>query len=261
VAALNLLINGLQSTIRKEERLQQQLIEKSETLIKSLEEIKIKNLELEQFGYVAAHDFKTPIRGINMLTEWLADEYRNKLDEKGVEYLDLLRNRVTRLEGVVDGVLAYSNIGKVKLQKVIVDLPQVLEDVVADLEVDADTKIIFDHLLPNILFVRNDSYRIFYNLLENAIVHNDKKVKWIHVGYKEFPNEWHFYVHDNGPGIARQYHHKIFHIFQTLEADDDKKRTGLGLSITQKILREAGEKIWVESEPGKGSTFWFTIKK
>lgn len=217
--------------------------------------------ELESFAYIISHDLKTPLRGIASLTDWIAQDYHEKLDETGKEYLTLLKSRVVRLEGLIDGVLAYSRAGRLDMQKEKVDLEALLKEVIEMQEPKESVKIEIDTKLPTVEAVKSAMMQVFSNLIGNAIKHNDKEQVMIHVGATEKSDEWTFYVKDNGPGIEREFYEKVFKIFQTLKTKDEMDSTGIGLSVVKKIIENAGGKVWIESEKGKGAIFFFTVKK
>jgi signal transduction histidine kinase len=217
--------------------------------------------ELESFAYIISHDLKTPLRGIASLSDWILQDYRDKLDDTGKEYLDLLKNRVLRLELLIDGVLAYSRAGRAGSVTEQVDLNTILSEVIEMLDPSPHVKIHVDNTLPTLLAVKSSMTQVFSNLVGNAIKHNDKEEVEIHVGSSEHQGDWLLYVRDNGPGIPEEFHEKVFKIFQTLKTKDEVDSTGIGLSIVKKIIDSAGGKIWIESKTGEGSTFYFILKK
>jgi len=246
------LSSGEDITERKEtEKEQTQLLEK-------LSEI---NQELKDFAYVVSHDLKAPLRAIRNLADWLVTDYHDKLDAAGRENLQLLRSRVDRLQNLIDGVLQYSRVGRTEQRTVPVDLRRIVPEIIENLAAPDHISV---HIADDLPTVEADATRItqvFQNLLSNAIKYMDKPQGNITVRCVEEADFWRFSVSDNGPGIASKDFERIFKLFQTLTRRDDSESTGVGLTITKKIVELYGGKIWVESEVGQGSTFFFTFPK
>ena len=219
------------------------------------------NKELQSFVYAASHDLKAPLRGINSLASWIQTDYATAFDAKGRELLDLLVNRVKRMDSLIDGILDYSRIGRVHEPRERLDLHVAVQDVIDLLAPPEHIHIRLENTLPVIIAERAWITRVFQNLLRNAIKFLDKPQGTITIRCEDAGADWRFSVADNGPGIDPKYHDKIFRIFQTLKPRDELESTGIGLSIVKKIVEVWGGKIWVESEMGKGSTFLFTLPK
>ena len=217
------------------------------------------NRELTDFAYIVSHDLKAPLRGISTLAGWLATDSRDKLDADGREQLDLLQTRVRRLDGLINGILAYSRAGRTREEPVVVDLEPLVRNVIDLLEPPAHIRIEVETPLPAIRLEAVKTQQLFQNLLSNAIMFMDKPAGLIRV--RGFPEAggWHFLVTDNGPGIEAKYFDRIFQLFQTLAPRDQVESTGVGLSIVKKIVDGAGGRVWVESQPGLGTTFHFTL--
>jgi PAS domain S-box-containing protein len=219
------------------------------------------NQELQDFAHVVSHDLKAPLRAIKTLADWLATDYQDKLDSQGKENLQLLGSRVDRMQNLIDGVLQYSRIGRTEQGTVPVDLARLLREILDNLGVPEHIEV---HVEPDLPTVKADATRItqvFQNLLSNAIKYMDKPQGLITVECVEEDGFWKFSVSDNGPGIERKHFEQIFKLFQTLARRDDGESTGVGLTVAKKIVEMYGGKIWVESEVGKGSTFFFTFPK
>ncbi|HTA61760.1 MAG TPA: ATP-binding protein [Bacteroidia bacterium] len=217
--------------------------------------------ELESFAYIISHDLKTPLRGIASLSDWLAEDYKDKLDSTGKEYLDLLKNRVLRLEALIDGVLTYSRAGRIDAEIENIDLTVLVKDVIEMAAFPSNVQIQINNPLPTLKTVKYAMMQVFANLIGNAVKHSDKTKVEITVGCTEQVDDWLFYVKDNGPGIDAEFQGKVFQIFQTLKTKDEMNSTGIGLSVVKKIVDNMGGKIWIESKANEGSTFFFTIKK
>jgi len=228
---------------------------------KLLETIAKTNEELKDFAYIISHDLKAPLRGISTLTEWIVNDYSDKLDEDGKEQLNLLSSRVDRMHNLIEGVLQYSRVGRVEEQHVAVNLNELVPEVIDMVSPPDNIEITIEDELPLVKCEQTRIMQVFQNLLSNAIKYMDKPEGHIKINCREDADSFVFSVKDNGPGIEEKYFKKIFQLFQTLSARDEFESTGVGLTVTKKIVELFGGRIWVESEPGKGSTFFFTLPK
>jgi len=226
-----------------------------------LQEVKSVNQELKDFAYIVSHDLKAPLRGIKTLTDWLVTDYADKLDENGREQMDLLMNRVQRMHNLIDGVLKYSRVGRVKEEKVKVNLNDLVSEVIDMVAPPENMEIIVENQLPVVECEQIRIMQVFQNLLSNAVKYMDKPQGQIRIGCVEEDCFWNFSVSDNGPGIEEKYFEKIFQMFQTLTPRDEFESTGIGLTVVKKIIEMYGGRIMVESEVGNGTTFLFTLTK
>jgi len=230
-------------------------------LLEQLEKI---NQELKDFAYIVSHDLKAPLRGISTLVKWISADYADKFDQEGKEQMDLLLNRVERMHNLIDGVLQYSRVGRVKEEKTQVNLNELVPDIVDILAPPENITITIENELPMMECEKTRITQVFQNLLSNAIKYMDKPEGHIRIGCVEedpLSSGWRFSVADNGPGIEEKYFEKIFQMFQTLRPRDEVESTGVGLTVVKKIIEMYGGKIWVESVVGEGSTFLFTLQK
>ncbi|MDX1901924.1 MAG: ATP-binding protein [Gammaproteobacteria bacterium] len=225
-----------------------------------LSSLRKSNAELEQFAYVASHDLRAPLRGIANIAGWLEEDLDGSLSEKSKKYFEALKVRVQRLDALVMGILDYSRAGATNKKKTLVDINQLLSEIINNASSSKNVKIIIDNTMPVMLANKTAITQVFLNLINNAIQHHDKPAINIHVGYEKQNTFYKFYVSDDGPGIDPRYHEKIFEMFQTLDSRDTQESTGIGLTITKKIIEQAGGNIWLKSDLGKGSTFYFTWK-
>ena len=219
--------------------------------------------ELDQFAYVASHDLKAPLRGIANLAQWLQDDCGERLDAQARQHLQLLQGRVHRMEALIDGILAYSRAGRVLGRVEPVDTGGLMRDVIEMVAPPEGVTIDVEPDLPVIQAERVPLQQVFLNLVGNAVKHSrparpDVRVE---VGWRDAGDSVEFLVRDNGPGIAREYHDRIWDIFQTLEARDTVEGTGIGLSVVKKIVDSRGGRAWVESAPPHGATFGFAWPK
>lgn len=239
----------------------QRVAESSRRQAGLVEEVKAINRELREFAYVVSHDLKAPLRAIHSLAGWIAADNEARLDTAGKHQLELLLNRVTRMQNLIDGVLEYSRLGRVREKREFVDVGRIVADAADLLAAAPHIGIAVEGVLPVVWCERTRIYQAFQNLLGNAVRFCDKSTGQIRVGCVDHGETWKFYVADDGPGIDAKHFEKIFQIFQTLHARDELESTGVGLALVRKIVESHGGKIWVESEIGRGSTFFFTLPK
>ena len=227
-------------------------------LLKELESV---NQELRDFAYIVSHDLKAPLRSIGSLSDWLIQDYNEVIDEEGKELLKLLKARIGRMHGLIEGVLQYSKVGRLKDDKELVDVNELLAETIDLLDPPKSCKLQVDKNLPTVSYDKVRLQQVFQNLLSNAIKFLDKPLGKIFVLFSEDESYYYFAIKDNGPGIEETYFQRIFQIFQTLKAKDEYESTGIGLSIVKRIVELNGGSITVSSEIGEGSTFSFTIPK
>jgi two-component system sensor kinase FixL len=227
-----------------------------------MQEIRSANDELTSFAYVVSHDLKAPLRAIGSLADWLSTDYADKFDDEGKEHMRLLISRVHRMGGLIDGILQYSRVGRVKEAVVDVDLNRLVAEVVDLLSPPAHITVTIDKPLPNIKIEPTRIEQVFQNLISNAIKYMDKPQGKIHIGFNGADKDlWQFSVADNGPGIEQRHYERIFQLFQTLAPRDRVESTGVGLALVKKIVEMYGGQVTLESTPGVGSTFGFSIRK
>jgi len=225
------------------------------------------NKDLDDFAYIASHDLKEPLRGLFNNAKFLQQDYADKLDQAGVAKLQRLGYLCQRMEQLVNDLLYFSRLGRQELAIQLTDMNLVVQDIKSLID-SPDVTINIPQKLPEIICDKLRVMEALRNLITNAIKYNDKKSKVIEIGIKdkvEIKNGVEhqvFYVKDNGIGIEEEFFEDIFRIFKRLnEEDDDKKGTGVGLTFVRKIIERHGGRIWLASAPGKGTTFYFTIKQ
>ncbi len=224
-----------------------------------MQEIESANEELKNFAYVVSHDLKAPLRAISSLADWISTDYADKFDDEGRAHMRLLISRVHRMDGLIDGILLYSRVGRVKETMVAVDLNRLVPDVIDSLAPPASISVTIENILPTLVTEPTRIQQVFQNLLSNAIKYMDKPEGEIRINCCDLDGLWKFSISDNGPGIKQQHFEKIFQLFQTLAPRDRVESSGVGLALVRKIVEMYGGHVWVESTVGKGSTFFFTL--
>ncbi len=228
---------------------------------KLLQQVAQINEELSHFAYVVSHDLKAPLRGITMLAEWLCTDYGHQLDDEAKENFALLQHRVERMHNLIEGILAYSRVGRLKEDITGIDLDALLPEIIDAIAPPEHILIRTDGPLPVIPYEPTRMTQVFQNLLTNAVKYMDKPVGHVVVACAENESAWTFSISDNGPGIEAKHFDRIFKIFQTLAPRDEFESTGVGLTLVKKIVESCGGRIWITSEIGQGSTFFFTVPK
>ncbi|MBW4519387.1 MAG: response regulator [Scytolyngbya sp. HA4215-MV1] len=222
-------------------------------------ELATANQELKDFAYIVSHDLKAPLRGIASLAVWLLKDYGDRLDENGKEMLQLIDGRVRRMGDLIDGVLQYSRVGRVRDEKTNVDLNQVVAAVKDAIAPPVGLEILVDSELPIVFVEKTRIQQVFQNLISNAVKYMGKPEGQIRIGHTTDNGFWQFFVSDTGIGIEERHFEKVFQIFQTLAPRDQSESTGVGLAIVKKIVELYGGRVWVTSQVGHSSTFFFTL--
>lgn len=246
------------------EELEHRVQDRTHELREANAELQQSNRELDDFAYIASHDLKEPLRGIHNYSMFLLEDYGDKLDEDGKAKLETLMRLTRRMEVLIDSLLEFSRLGRVDLAMDEVDLNEILAEVLENLDINLKAEkveVAVPRPLPKVLSDRVRVGEIFHNLIVNGVKYNDKPHKRIEVGYQDDEPPV-FYIRDNGIGIPEKHHEAIFRIFKRLHARDKfGGGTGAGLTIVKKIVERHNGRIWVESEPGEGTTFYFTLGK
>lgn len=233
----------------------------AEDLQKTLIELKRSNNELEQFAYIVSHDLQEPLRMVYSYTNLLEKKYKSKLDGDAGQYIGFITSGMQRMFDLIHDLLDYSRIIFTGKESQKVDCNKVLENVLETLSIsieETQAEISCDQL-PEVSGDRTQITRLFQNLVSNAIKFRSEAKPKIHIGADAGSNECTFYVNDNGIGIESEYFSRIFLMFQRLHEREKYPGTGIGLAVSQRIVERHGGRIWVESEPGKGSKFYFTL--
>ncbi|WP_405604355.1 PAS domain S-box protein [Polaribacter sp. Asnod1-A03] len=224
-----------------------------------LKELKEKNEELYEYAHIVSHDLKSPLRSIEALISWIKTDNQEKFDDMTNQNFELIGSTLETMETLISNVLEYSSIGAGETEFVDVDLNGLVEELKNFLYIPSNISINIKNTLPVVLGDKTKLQQVFQNFMSNAIKFCDKEVGVIEVGSTETEEHHQFYIKDNGIGIEKKYFDKIFKVFHSLNKREDS--TGIGLSIIKKIIDLYGGKIWLESEPNVGTTFYFTLKK
>jgi PAS domain S-box-containing protein len=255
---------GAMTDISYRREYEESLKQLNEKLKRHSKELEISNQELEQFAYVTSHDLQEPLRMISSFLMLLEKKYGDKLDEKAHEYIYYAVDGAKRMKKIILDLLEFSKVGRFEDERETIDVNKMLEEYCIlrkKLIQENNVSIVFNKL-PNIATYRAPLTQIFHNLLDNAIKYRKEDTPpEIQITATENHDHWEFAVKDNGIGISPDFFGKIFIIFQRLHNKDIYDGTGMGLAIVKKIIETLEGKIWVSSQPGEGSTFYFTIPK
>jgi PAS domain S-box-containing protein len=235
--------------------------EAEEQLRRTVSELQRSNEELAQFAHVASHDLREPLRMVASFLQLLERHCKDKLNGKEQEYIAYAVDGAKRMEALVRDLLTLSRVQTRAKPFQPVDCKDVLKDALADLQVAIrEAGAILSHdAMPTVTADPTQLAQLFQNLLANAIKFRGAPTARVHIGAKREANRWVFSIQDNGIGIDPQYFERIFVVFQRLHSKDEYPGTGIGLALSRKIVERHRGTIWVESEPGKGTTFFFTI--
>ncbi|MEM6893450.1 MAG: PAS domain S-box protein [Bacteroidota bacterium] len=227
-----------------------------ENLVAELEE---SNKGLQEYAHIVSHDLKSPLRSVSALATWMYDDYKDKLDETGQYNLKMMQEKIEGMDKLITGILKYSTVNNDVLDSTSINLNEVVQEIREIIYIPDNVVIKTEGELPTILADRTKMHQLFQNFLSNAVVNIDKPKGEVVIGFKEHKKHWEFSIADNGVGIPEEYHEKIFQIFQSI--GNKERSTGIGLSIVKKIIDRYKGKVWLTSEIGKGTTFFFTLKK
>jgi len=236
------------------EELELRVTERTQELMRS-------NEELEQFAYVASHDLQEPLRMVGSYMQIIESRYQGKLDADADKFIGFAVDGAKRMQALIRGLLAYSRVGARGKRTEAACCEELIQSAIADLKLAAEEcgAIITHDPLPTINADPTQIVQLFQNLLSNALKFHGKEPPRVHVSASRSDRVWTFSIKDNGIGIDPTFFERIFIIFQRLHARKEYPGTGIGLAVCKKIIERHGGKIWVESEPGQGTTFFFTI--
>lgn len=230
-------------------------------LAEASEELRRSNADLEQFAHVVAHDLQEPLRTVVSYTQLFAERHNGALDERSEKYARYILEGATRLQQIIKGLLAYARVGSQGNSLARVNSKAVVDEVLASLKtaIEEGAAEIVCGPLPVVSADRLQLGQVFQNIIANALRFHGEAPLHLHIGADRSNDAWVFRIEDNGIGIEAQYAERIFQMFQRLHPRERYPGTGIGLSIAKKIVDRHGGRIWFESMPGRGSTFYFTI--
>jgi light-regulated signal transduction histidine kinase (bacteriophytochrome) len=234
-----------------------------EDLERKARELARSNAELEQFAYVASHDLQEPLRMISSYTQLLERRYAGKLDDDAREFMQFIVGGAARMKQLIEDLLAYSRVGTRTRPLQVLSMQGVFDRAVSNLRaaIEASGAVVTAGDLPSVLGDEIQLVQLLQNLVGNAIKFRGDQPPRIHVDAVESEADWQFRVRDNGIGIETAYFDRIFMVFQRLHTRDEYDGTGIGLAICKKVVDRHGGRLWVESTPGAGSTFHFTLPR
>ena len=230
-------------------------------LSQAMEELTRSNEELEKFAYVASHDLQEPLRMVSSFVQLLGKRYKGKLDQDADDFINFAVDGANRMQILITDLLAYSKVGRRGKEFKETSCEAVIDRAMSNLQevVERSGAVVTRDLLPEVMGDGSQLTQLFQNLIGNAVKFCKDRTPRIHISAEGKKNEWVFAVRDNGIGIEPEYYERIFSIFQRLHGRQEYPGTGIGLSICRKVVERHGGRIWVESEPDQGSTFYFTI--
>jgi signal transduction histidine kinase len=261
--SFNKMTKDLKSITASRDTLNKEIAERKraeEKLEQAVKELVRSNYDLEQFAYIASHDLQSPLFAISGFADLLKKQYKDKLDKNAHEYIDFIVNSIERMENLINDLLTYSRIGTSSSKLNPVDVNKIFVRAIANLTVEIEkngAKVAHDSL-PTVIGNDIQLEQLLQNLIGNAIKFHSQEPPRVHISVEQKGENWVFSVKDNGIGIASEDRDRIFNMFQCLHRGE-YKGTGIGLAVCKKIVGLHGGNIWVESQPGKGSIFYFTI--
>ena len=246
---------------RHRDHLEELVKVRTDELVKANQELARSNQELEQFAYVASHDLQEPLRVAAGYVQLLAQEYQSKLSAEADEYIGYVVEGVKRMQQLIADLLRYSRVGSRGQPFADTDTEAVLARAVANLQtaVQENDALLTHDPLPTVRGDATQLMQLFQNLVGNGLKFRSDRRPQIHVSARRVGGQWEFSVRDNGIGIAPEYWEQIFIIFQRLHTRKKYPGTGIGLALCKKIVERHGGRIWLDSRPGEGTTFYFTI--
>ena len=223
------------------------------------EELKRSNDELERFAFVVSHDLKAPLRGIASVAAWISEDFQEKVDDDARENLQLMRERTTALDRLIDGILEYSRVGRQKLSCRVLNVNALVRDVIDSLRAPQSIEITIEGDLPDVVYDQTQLRQVFQNLIQNAVAHLGKPQGRISVSAEKDSGMYRFAVRDDGVGIDPDRLTEVFHLFERGAGHASGGSAGLGLSIVKRIVERNGGTVDIRSEPGKGTEVKFTV--
>lgn len=240
-----------------------QLLHLNKQLQKQAKDLAVSNKELEDFAYVASHDLQEPLRMVTGFLGRIEKKYSSVIDDRGRQYIHFAVDGAKRMRRIILDLLEFSRIGRMEEKEEHIDLNELVAEIImlSQTLIEDTNAVINTGKLPSLISYKAPVRQVFQNLVNNALkYHNEHIQPVINISAKETPDGWQFSISDNGIGIEEEYYNRIFLLFQRLHNKDEYSGTGIGLAICKKIIENFGGQIWVQSEYGTGSTFYFTLQ-
>jgi len=258
---LGILASAFNNMAGELEERDRQLENEKNRVLGANEELERSNAELEQFAHIASHDLQEPLRMVSSYMELMKRRYKGKLDSDANDFIGFAVDGANRMQTLINDLLAFSRVGTRGKLLTPTDCETLLGHTLSDLKVSIEDSgaVITHDPLPTVIADGAQLAQVFQNLIGNAIKFKSEEPPRIHISAERRAGEWVFTVSDNGIGIDTKYFERIFVIFQRLHSREEYSGTGIGLSVCKKIVERHGGRMWVESEPERGSTFYFTI--
>ena len=244
-----------------EERIAEKLQELARVAVaihRKEEELSRVSGDLERFVYFASHDLKSPLRAVDSLASWIAEDLGDQLQGESKQHMALLRGRISRMGRLLDDILVYSRAGRVQVAPVEVDVRELVQGLTMLLDVPEGMTVEVDPSLPTLTTWRSLLLQVLHNLVGNAIKHHDQPSGCVRVGADALAEHYSFWVQDDGPGIDPRFHGRVFDMFQTLRRRDEVEGSGMGLALVRKIVDQVGGRVELTSGDGRGACFRFT---
>lgn len=265
-----ILLYSLYSTLQRKQLSEmvaeqtQELNEKVGALAELNQKLERSNQELAEYAHVASHDLKSPLRNVAGFIQLLRRRGKERLNEEDLEFINLAVKGVKHMEHVINDLLSMSKVNQLDINKESVNFGEIVHEIVHEMQLQIEAQnaeVVLESELPTLHFSATNAKQLFQNLISNALKYQDKENPKVEVGYVQENGHYQFFVKDNGIGIEEAYKSKVFLMFQRLHTQDNFSGTGIGLSICKKIVENNKGQIWFESEPGEGTTFYFTLPK
>lgn len=227
-----------------------------EELVKSLAKT---NKELEDYAQIVSHDLKSPLRSIHSLITWIKEDNDKAFGDQTLQYFSMIENKVEKMDHLIEGILTYSKIDKEEIAKERINTHQIIQSIIDIIHIPKHVTVSIKNTLPILMADRYRIQQLFQNIIGNAVNYIEREVGLVEISSEEFDNYYVFSIKDNGVGIAKEHHEKIFNTFQSYTKSEHS--TGLGLAIVKKVVDAYNGKIWIESELGQGTTFFVKLNK
>ncbi|MFO7673218.1 MAG: ATP-binding protein [Lutibacter sp.] len=224
-----------------------------------LQKLKHQNEQLNDYAHLVSHDLKSSLRNLSALLAWVKEDCIEKIGEESVCNLNLMEAKIEKMDKFLEDIINYSEIGGTSLKINTIDINLKVKKIINSIDIPKNINVVINGKLPVLKADPRRLRQVFQNLISNAVNFNDKEVGLVEIGVEETERFYTFSIKDNGQGIPKEYHEKIFNTFTTLGYHE--KSTGMGLCIVKRVLNLYGGDIWLESEVLKGTTFYFTIPK